>query len=875
MEVGEKRAKMDNGEEADRIGVLPLHLREFILECVPLKDAMRTSVLARKWRYCWTGIRKLDFNCMDHENVKVFRRAVDRVLMLHSGPIRRFDLLVPSCRNRRSFNVCDWFHVLSKNGIQDLEFDAFSYITQNFPLPSSLFACRDLKKLVLYYCKFSPPPNFMGFYNLIDLEINFCKVPSHILGSLISQCPLLEKLSLDCTCTKYREQPLVINALNLKTVYVEDDVWGTIIFKCVPRLAYVSLLISDIDGMELKMPCSSWDFLCSISLIEELVFDIFLLGPVIGNCPRCLPAMFQNLKTLSLRSVNACVEDDICFVLCLIRSSPGLQNLTIYLESNKSSFLPEPEKSREAAQKLLETEEKEQCKLSNLVTAVLHGAEGSSYEIMLVKILLSRCPNLKSLKVTPDVKKRSEEDFRMHLSREFEKIVMPGNSRGRDESDRITKLPDEIIGHILGYLPICDSVRTCVLARRWRYSWTKTVQLNLYYVYDGYIGKKMTKERFFKLVLRVLASHVCPVHKCVLRPNSDDHVFDVEGDVNIWLRFLSTMDVKDLTIDCHSDLYGFFELPPYAFQCLGLSCLTLQDCKLEYPIEFKGFPNLTRLDLSYVELHEDMINKVISTCPLEMLFIKHCGFYGSRTDFRPCTNAISASSLRVLNFVGADIFYHRYLKKYTSNLKVASLLFERRYYGDDDDDDDWIESGFDILIYMPKIEVLTYSCRLRVTHPKEPPELLGNLKTVSLRDIDMAAFSANEKSFVFCIMRRCPNLENLEIHITNSYTSRTEVDKDSMRAVIAYLEVQAEEVIRTSITTLTVSFEGFDEWEHIEAEIALTESIVSCCPALGKLVVKGSSSLNGHAKLQLSRALRRFGRSSSNSKPKIIYSNAR
>ncbi|CAM8882147.1 unnamed protein product [Rhodiola kirilowii] len=375
---------------------------------------------------------------------------------------------------------------------------------------------------------------------------------------------------------------------------------------------------------------------------------------------------------------------------------------------------------------------------------------------------------------------------------------MAGNSRSRDESDRITKLPDEIIGHILSYLPICDALRTSVLSRRWRWrwrcSWTKTVQLNLYN--DEFKEREMNNERFFKLVLRVLASHVGPIHKCVLRPKPDKirGVTDVVRDVDTWLRLLSTMDVKDLTIDCHSDMYGRFKLPPYAFQCLGLSCLTLQDCKLKYPVEFKGFPNLTRLDLSYVDLHEDVVNKFISTCPLEMLFLKHCDFYDSRsrTGFRPCTNAISASSLRVLDFVGVDIFYHRYLKKYTSNLKVASLLFERRYYGDDDDDD-WIESGFDILIYMPKIEVLTYSCRLRMTHasriiPKELPELLGNLKTVSLRDIDMAAFSANEKPFVFCIMRRCPNLENFEIHITNSYTSRTEVDKDSMRAVIAYLE---------------------------------------------------------------------------------------
>ncbi|CAM8884332.1 unnamed protein product [Rhodiola kirilowii] len=118
---------------------------------------------------------------------------------------------------------------------------------------------------------------------------------------------------------------------------------------------------------------------------------------------------------------------------------------------------------------------------------------------------------------------------------------MPGNSRSRDESDRITKLPDEIIGHILSYLPICDALKTSVLSRRWRCSWTKTVPLNLYY--DQYVEREMNNERFFKLVLRVLASHVGPVHKCVLRPKPDKirGVTDVVRDVDTWLRLLSTM----------------------------------------------------------------------------------------------------------------------------------------------------------------------------------------------------------------------------------------------------------------------------------------------------------------------------------------------
>ncbi|CAM8876600.1 unnamed protein product [Rhodiola kirilowii] len=422
MNVCEKRAKSEAGDEVDRISALPGHIRESILECLPIKAAMRTSLLARKWRYCWTGVRHINFDDMERENAKLLHRVVDRVLLIHSGPISSFYLQIPKTSNHRKFPVSDWFHVLSKNGIQDIYFDAANCEPQDFQLPSSLFQCRDLKILILYFCTLTVPPDFKGFYNLVDLLINSCKLPSHILGSLISQCPLLETLSLTCTCTEYSEQPLVIDALNLRDVRYEDDLWGAIIFKNVPKLTYVSLMAFERDGMDLERPCSTWGLICSLSLIKELALDISLLGPVIINVPRCLPTMFQILKTLTLRSVDACVEDHMRFVLCLIRSSPGLQDLTIFLELEcmKTRFWPESEKSRETAQKLLETEAKEHCKLSNLKTVVLYWFGGSRHEIMLVKILLSRCPNLESFKVTLD-DKSTAEDVRTQISREFEK----------------------------------------------------------------------------------------------------------------------------------------------------------------------------------------------------------------------------------------------------------------------------------------------------------------------------------------------------------------------------------------------------------------------------------------------------------------------
>uniref|UniRef100_A0A165ABS8 F-box domain-containing protein n=1 Tax=Daucus carota subsp. sativus TaxID=79200 RepID=A0A165ABS8_DAUCS len=45
----------------DIISELPGHLRETIVGFLPLEDAVRTSILSRKWRYCWTMIPNLIF----------------------------------------------------------------------------------------------------------------------------------------------------------------------------------------------------------------------------------------------------------------------------------------------------------------------------------------------------------------------------------------------------------------------------------------------------------------------------------------------------------------------------------------------------------------------------------------------------------------------------------------------------------------------------------------------------------------------------------------------------------------------------------------------------------------------------------------------
>ncbi|CAM8876587.1 unnamed protein product [Rhodiola kirilowii] len=454
---------------------------------------------------------------------------------------------------------------------------------------------------------------------------------------------------------------------------------------------------------------------------------------------------------------------------------------------------------------------------------------------------------------------------------------MAGENRGTDKSvllaDRISKLPDEIREYILGYLPITNAVRTSVLSRKWRYSWTKIVQLNLYFN-DDTENEMMTEDenhRYFRRVGRILMSHVGSIHKCVLCPLW----YDLEGDMNAWLRLLSRKGIKDLTFSCHGHLEEV-ELPPSIFDCLGLSSLTLENFNLQKSIAFKGFPNLATLKLSYVDIFGDMLEQVVSNCPLEMLSLEFCCFYSDKTNSQPSKNAISAPNLRVLSIVCYSHGLEHIYLKYTPNLRVVSFWIDC-----DGGDFDYLKSNcLDILRSMPKIEVLTFECLVNLYKtsasasaivPIKLPELLGNLKTVNLHGID--ALSVDQMSFVFCIIRSSPNLQDLNIRMSDMCRIQLDNDSLSLKAAIAYLEVEAKEEIKTSITTVAVTFKRLYYEGCFAAEIAFIDIIVSCFPALGNLIIYGFSSIEDSAQLQLSRALRRIGRSSS--KLKIICSKGR
>ncbi|XP_058193533.1 F-box/FBD/LRR-repeat protein At1g13570-like isoform X1 [Rhododendron vialii] len=115
--------KRNKRSTSDIISHLPSNVTGNILKGLPLRDAVRTSVLSRKWRYKWVTLPELVFNdkffLEGWDNGKV-KGVIYQVLLFHRGPLVKFNLWyrpLESC-----LDINNWIFVLSMKNIQDFTF---------------------------------------------------------------------------------------------------------------------------------------------------------------------------------------------------------------------------------------------------------------------------------------------------------------------------------------------------------------------------------------------------------------------------------------------------------------------------------------------------------------------------------------------------------------------------------------------------------------------------------------------------------------------------------------------------------------------------------------------------------------------------------
>ncbi|XP_010323653.1 F-box/FBD/LRR-repeat protein At1g13570 [Solanum lycopersicum] len=371
----------------DIISNLPHNVIDVILILLPFKDAVRTSVLSKKWRYHWCRRTELTLDeslWKQREDLNPtvrFREIISQLLTLHEGPITKFTLDIVHLK--RLPEIDDFIYFL-RNHIQDLVLRL--PLRKQYALPSTLFTCSQLRHLNLHSCSIYHPSAFEGFDKLISLELCGVSTSSELLESLISHCPLLEQLELS---TSEDLDMIEINAPMLRFFSFTGNI-SSIYLKNVPRLVE-AFLLGDIEQTE------SLDFAKifeSCSALEQLSLD-FLSSEFVAEegykVPKRLPFNL-NVRRFDLLDISLVESYKLSHILCLLRSFPYLEYLEMQVIDEDDSDTDEDEDEES-----LQPETLSDLTFNHLVEFQLGSFIGGTSEMQFIKHLLANSPVLEIL----------------------------------------------------------------------------------------------------------------------------------------------------------------------------------------------------------------------------------------------------------------------------------------------------------------------------------------------------------------------------------------------------------------------------------------------------------------------------------------------
>lgn len=391
---------MGDALDQDLISDLPQSIIESILTRLPIRDAVRTSILSSKWRYKWASITQLVFDekcvtlCNDRDLVeKSLIDFITRALFLHKGPIHKFQLsttYLQCCPD-----IDQWILFLSRNDIKELVLELGE--GEWFRVPACLFYCKRLTRLDLFRCELDPPLTFKGFLCLKSLTLHQVLVAPDVIESLISGCPLLENLSI----SYFDSLALNIKAPNLKFLFLEGE-FKDISLENTPLLVAMSVamyMTEDIaEHFEQSSSCNFVKFLGGVPRLERLIGHIYFtkylsIGYDLGN----LLITYNYLKVIELNQVSFEDMKEIYVVIRLIMSSPNLRELQISGSSNALVALEAPDLD------LWEKQSLSKCTFEKLKLVKMTDMSGVPHEMEFVKFLLSRSPVLETMSIAPCV----------------------------------------------------------------------------------------------------------------------------------------------------------------------------------------------------------------------------------------------------------------------------------------------------------------------------------------------------------------------------------------------------------------------------------------------------------------------------------------
>lgn len=150
---------------------------------------------------------------------------------------------------------------------------------------------------------------------------------------------------------------------------------------------------------------------------------------------------------------------------------------------------------------------------------------------------------------------------------------------GKEEEDRISPLPDDLLRYILSFLLSRQAVWTSVLARRWRNLWKSVPAVR--------IDEDEINTWFVNSLL--LLRDRAPLHELEIISCFDDSY--APRHMEMWLRYAASCHVQAIRVDVHEyDLSARVPLPNRTLIFQQLTRLNLCGVELEEHSRFFELP---------------------------------------------------------------------------------------------------------------------------------------------------------------------------------------------------------------------------------------------------------------------------------------------
>lgn len=425
---------------------------------------------------------------------------------------------------------------------------------------------------------------------------------------------------------------------------------------------------------------------------------------------------------------------------------------------------------------------------------------------------------------------------------------MPKSSKASRAAgaDRISALPDAILQHVLSFLQAREAVRSCVLARRWRYLWKSIPVLRL-------TGRSPVKEfREFMDYLLVLRDR-SPLDACLFNFSKA-----LEADmhcVNLWIRYALLCQVRLLSVDLGRGLYCFhLDLLPLVSQ--NLTNLELANVRLNKKfLCFSSCPSLEELKMIRCSI---LVEEIFSRS-LKRLSVEKCCFYEGRVHI----SVPSLTSLQLTDASGKTPFLEDMPALVAATVRFTSACWETRAesertateacgdtsceccnraiagepkfcydasceccYGHDDSKEGCVflkglSAATDLkLIAETELIILERDLRRCPTFSK--------LKTVSLNEWCVSG----GHSALICILQHSPVLENLSLQLLKV--------PDFIKPVKATYNLLEHSFVSENLKIVEVTCEEVDERVH-----NIMKSLITCGIPLEKINIRQTNKSSG------------------------------